>query len=161
LNYSFYHYIIDAPKLAQINEEDNLLYSHKSKPVILAAKEAHKNMLRKQRAKWYELLMDDSDTDEDDIYDENFDELTNNIRNLNFNSNTDNFYAETGRKKYEPSSSNPTLLLHKSVTKKDKNQLKTNSLRKSITKMMNLTPSKSTIWNVEPLPSKKAPRLDN
>lgn len=150
--------------MSQINEDDNLFYSHKSKPVILAAKEAHKNMLRKQRAKWYELLMDDSDTDEDETYDENFDELANNIRNLNFNSNTNNYYSnatQTELKRKLPTSTNSTLLLHKNVTKKDKNQLKTNSLRKSITKMMNLTPSKSTIWNVEPLPSNKAPKTDN
>jgi len=118
--------------LSQITEDDNLFYSHKSKPVILAAKETHKNMLRKQRAKWYELLMDDSDTDEDDIYDENFDELTNNIRNLNFNSNTNNYYsnaAQNDQKRNVSSTTNPTLFLKKSVTKKDKNQLKTKILK--------------------------------
>ena len=100
--------------------------------------------------------MDDSDSDEDQIYDENFEELTNNIRNLNFNSNTDNYYAgEKIGSDLNRNFTNTGLLLHKSVSKKDKNQLKTNSLRRSITKMMNSSPSKSTIWNVEPLPSTK------
>ena len=122
---------------------------------MLAAKEAHKKMLRKQRAKWYELLMDDSDSEEDQIYDENFDDLANNIRNLNFNSNTNNYYAEAKQNIIDSSSIVSNYQPRKSVSKKDKNQLKTNNLRQSIAKMMNTTPSQSSIWNVVPLPSTK------
>ena len=126
---------------------------------MLAAKEAHKKMLRKMRANWYELLNDDSDSD-GEAYDEQFDELNNNIRNLNFNSNTNNYYADIDKKdnNYRLTSSrrnlnnetSGSLQLHQSISKKEKNQLKTNSLRKSLTKIMTLAPDKSRIWNVPP-----------
>jgi uncharacterized protein YyaL (SSP411 family) len=142
--------------LSQVTEDDiESFYSHKSKPVILAAKSAHKQMLRKQRAPWYKLLNDDSDESEGETYDEEADELSNNIRNLNFNYDTDNYYVSSGGK-FKPSggsflgfSESSTLQLHKGITRKERNQLKTNYLRKNIAKMMNLNPSQSKIWNDE------------
>jgi len=124
---------------------------------MLAAKEEHKRMLKKQRCKWYELLNEDSDSD-GEVYNENFDELNSNIRNLNFNSNTNNYYSGLDK---ASSHLRPTDMfqLHKSVSKRERNQLKTNNLRQSISKMMTQTPSQSRIWNVEPF-SDNIPKLN-
>ena len=121
-------------------------------------------MLRKMKSKWYEVLNDDSDSD-DDVYDEAFDELNNNIRNLNFNSNTNNLYADierkglTSNKKFVNEAD--SFQLHKSITKKEKNQLKTNNLRQSLTKMMMSEPDKSRIWNVSPFGDKHVEAIVN
>jgi hypothetical protein len=114
-------------------------------------------MLRKLKSKWYEVLNDDSNSD-DDPYDEAFDELNNNIRNLNFNSNTNNLYADIDKKGFTSNrkfiNDKHSFQLHQSITKKEKNQLKTNNLRHSLTRMMMSEPDKSRIWNVSPFDDK-------
>ena len=120
---------------------------------MLAGKEAHKAMLKKQRSKWYELL-DDSDSDYDESYDKDFEELTTSIRNLNFNAITDNYYKNKENKLNIKASNigskySDAFQLHQSVSRRQKNQLKTNNLRKSMSKMMNSNPDRSCIWNVE------------
>ncbi len=132
-------------------------YSHKSTAVMLAAKEAHRQMLKKQRAKWWESL-DDSDSDNGEAYDENFDELNANIKNMNFNAITENYYKDkkSGGQKETRScnigyaSNSGQLQIHKCISRRQKNQLKTNNLRRSVTYMMNCNPDKSRIWSVEP-----------
>jgi hypothetical protein len=58
--------LIDCPKLPEVTQEDiDTYYSNKSVPVMLAAKQAHKLTMKKQRAKWHELLLYDSDSDEE------------------------------------------------------------------------------------------------
>lgn len=141
--------------MSQVNEEEINLFSHKSKPIILAAKEAHKKMLRKMRSKWYELINDDSDSDEE-INDEIFDELSNNIRNLNFNSRNNNLYLDIDKKglKRKETDKNDRFQLNQTITKKEKSQLKTNNLRDSLSKMMISEPDKSRIWSVSPFDHK-------
>lgn len=121
---------------------------------MLAAKEAHKMFLKKKRAKWYELL-DDSDSDHEETFDQNFDNLTSDLRTLNFNANTENYYKSAVIPKKTNSSNigfkSETLLINHSVSKRQRNQLKTNDLRKSVTRMMNNNPDKSRIWNFEPI----------
>jgi long-subunit acyl-CoA synthetase (AMP-forming) len=57
----------DCPRLNEVTEEDiNSFYSHKSVPVMLAAKEQHKKFMRKYRSKWHELIVSDSDSDYED-----------------------------------------------------------------------------------------------
>lgn len=147
--------MLNCPKLSQVTEDDiNSYYSHKSTPVMLAAKEAHKNMLKKHRANWWQLL-DDSDSECDDSYDKDFDDLNANIRNLNFNAITENYYKEGEVKKIQRElnighSSSDTYQLHNSVSKRQRNQLKTNNLRKTMARMMNNNPDKSRIWSVGP-----------
>jgi hypothetical protein len=164
VTYSFNHQLLDAPKLSQVNEEEINLFSHNSKPVTLAAKEAHKRMLRKMRSKWYEILNDDSDSD-DDPYDEAFDELNNNIRNLNFNSSTNNLYADIDKKGLNINrkiiNEVDSFQLHQGITKKEKIQLKTYNLRQSLTKMMMSEPDKSRIWNVTPFDDKNVGKIVN
>ena len=133
----------DCPKLSQVTEEDvNNLYSHKSMPVMLAAKEAHKEQLRKQRSKWYELLSDESESDSE-INDEKFDDLNNGIRNMNFNDKTDNYYIDTDakRKPRKTFSANADLQIHRGISKKERNQLKSHYLRKKMTRFLNIEPS--------------------
>jgi hypothetical protein len=122
-----------------VTEEDVTSYfSHKSTPVMLAAKEAHKLMLKKQRAKWYELL-DNSDSDDCN------DGLGLNISHLNLDNNdAENYGREGGKTKAEQRNA-----IKMSVSKRQRNQLKTNHLRKSVSRMMNLNPDRSYIWNVE------------
>lgn len=139
-----------------MSEDDiSTYFSNKSKPVILAAKHQHKNMLRKNKAKWHELLMEDSDSD-GEVYDETFDELENNLRNLNFNSNTDNYFSSsntaggsgaTRRGKSLGYSTGNVFQLHHGIPKRDRNQLKTNNLRKTISKKMSFNQQKSNVWN--------------
>lgn len=115
---------------------------------MLAAKEAHKQMLRKQKSKWYELLMDESDSDCDEQNDK-YDELDMQIKSLNFNAITNNYYlssASTAIKKFPLNADNR---FNNSVTKRQRNQLKTNNLRKSVTRMMNSAPNQSRIWNID------------
>ncbi len=125
---------------------------------MLAAKEAHKQMLKKQKSKWHELLMDGSDNEEnyDDLNDEMFDQLSINIKNLNFNAITNNYYSssslstevETSAKKsqfYTSDSQNKRNI----VSKRQRNQLKTNNLRKTVTRMMKSNPNQSHIWNID------------
>lgn len=142
--------------MSQVTEDDiENFYSHKSRPVILAAKESHKRMLRKQRAPWYKLLEEGSDSD-GELYEEELDELGNNIRNMNFNQDTDNYYvgASEASVKYNIGhslglSETSTLQLHKGIGKKERNQLKTNYLKKSLAKMMITNPAESKTWNDE------------
>ena len=129
-----------------MTEEDvNNYYSHNSTPVMLAGKEAHKQMLKKLRANWWETL-DDSDSDGDfEAYDENLDELKSNIRNLNFDA-----MAEKHNKNGKSSQVSSKLSkISNCVSRRQNNQLKTNNLRRSVTYMMNCNPDKSRIWNVE------------
>ena len=121
---------------------------------MLAAKEAHKRMLRKQRANWYEKLMDDSDSEHDESYDKRFEELNSNIKSLNFNAVTDNYYVDKQNDKHVAFNSNfrhmhDSFQLHQSLSKRQRNQLKTNGLKKSVARMMNATPDKSRIWNLD------------
>ena len=145
----------DCPKLSQVTEEDvNNYYTHKSTPVMLAAKEAHKRMLRNQRANWYEKLMDDSESEPDESCDKKFDELNSNIMSLNFDAVTENYYIDKQSKKHAAFNNNFTHMhesfqKHQSLSKRQRNQLKTNVLKKSVAHMMNATPNKSRIWNLE------------
>ncbi len=152
----------DCPKLSQLTDEDvNTYYSHKSTPVMLAAKEAHKQMLKKQKSKWHELLMDRSDSEDtyDDLNDETVDQLSINIKNLNFNAITNNYYSSSSQSKvgettstivkksqfYSPDSHNKRSI----VSKRQRNELKTNNLRKTVTRMMKSNPNQSHIWNID------------
>ncbi len=132
--------ILDCPKLSQVNREDvNSLFSHKSKAICLAAKEQHKKALRQHRANWYELLNDSDQSDQDDTEFENvFDASDYEIANFNFR----NFRHQTRLGLDSNSNQN-----HRSVSKKEREQLKTNNLRKQIANMMAKTPDKSKIWN--------------
>lgn len=116
---------------------------------MLAAKEAHKQMLRKYKSKWHELLMDESDSDTEN---DKFDQLNINIKNLNFNSMTNNYYSSTATNNNKTKSQfdhSDRLNNHNIVSKRQRNQLKTNNLRKSVTKMMSSTPNQSRIWNID------------
>ncbi len=126
-----------------MTEEDvTSYYSHKSTPVMLAAKEAHKLMLKKKRAKWYELLDHSDSDDNDDSCDRSIDAINLNTRGLSLNANID-IYAKENKESKEGHG------FKMSVSKQQRNKLKTNNLRKSVTRMMNLNPDKSNIWNVE------------
>ena len=58
--------LLDCPRLSEVTQDDiDNYYSHKSVPVMLAAKEAHRKALKKQRSKWYELLVCESDSDDE------------------------------------------------------------------------------------------------
>lgn len=144
---------LDCPKLSQVTEDDiETFYSHKSKPVMLAAKEAHKKMIRKQNSAWFRLLNDESDSDDGLPFDDGAedsdridgDDLANDIRNLNFEINTDHYYRELRslgkptRRYYEPEKMG--------ITKKERNQLKTGYLKKAMTQMMKLRPAEARIW---------------
>lgn len=117
-------------------------------------------MLKKHTTKWYQVL--DTDSEDELDYDESVDELSNNIRNLNFNSSTDNYYNDNKLKsviKRNYMSTPNTLQIHKGITKKEKNTLRTSELRKNLSKMMNIDPSKSSIWNVDPFDSTLPPHI--
>ncbi|CAF0736431.1 unnamed protein product [Brachionus calyciflorus] len=86
--------ILNAPKLSDVNEDDIInYYTHKSKPVQLAAKRENKHMLWKNSAKWYELLKDDSESESefDDI-----DYMRERFEELNFSNNKNNKMANKG-----------------------------------------------------------------
>ena len=127
---------------------------------MLAAKEAHKQMLKKQKSKWHELLVDGSDSDEADyLNDETFDQLNINIKNLNFNAITNNYYsssststgagAEESRIKKSHFPTSDSLNKRNTVSKRQRNELKTNNLRKSVAHMMKSNPNQSRIWNID------------
>lgn len=62
--------MIDAPRLTDINEQEiDNFFAHKSKPIQLEAKHRHKRMCWKSKAKWFELL--DEESESDDELDEN------------------------------------------------------------------------------------------
>ncbi|RNA11417.1 IQ calmodulin-binding motif-containing [Brachionus plicatilis] len=58
--------LTNAPKFSDINEQDvDRFFTHKSKPIQLEAKYQHKRMHWKSKANWYELLEDESESDEE------------------------------------------------------------------------------------------------
>jgi hypothetical protein len=156
----------DCPKLSQVTEEDiNSYFSHKSTPVMLAAKEAHKKMLKKQKSKWFEQLMNNSDSDDDDDdnanyqndndTNENTDQLNIKIKNLNLNTITNNYYTITSsqtainkKSQYVYSDELTPTNKRNIVSKRQRNDLKTNNLSKSVKHMMRSTPNQSRIWNI-------------
>jgi hypothetical protein len=149
--------------LNQVTEEDiQHYYRHISTPIIVASKEEHKNMLRKHRSKWYQCLMDDSDS-EDEFSLMERDTLTANLQNLDFNSNT-NFYNNLEKEKEKIKDENFNInndngdnnkIIHQLISSphgislKERQQLKTDKLRERIAKMMELTPFQSRIWSIQ------------
>jgi hypothetical protein len=135
----------------ETSQETAEMFVHKSKPVQLAAKQAHKRMLHKMRSKWYQQLNEGSSesSGEDDA--DYFDQLNNDIRNLNFNSNTDNYFSGNRSTRLNRSDMINNIQPY-SISRRERNQLKTNTLRNSLTKLMLLAPDRSRIWNVEPFP---------
>lgn len=114
-------------------------------------------MLRKQRAPWFKMLNDESDSD-DELLDDDLDELAKDIRNLNFEQDTDHYFNADRIGRYSSFRESKVDNRHfnhlhhqtpQGITKKERNQLKTNYLRKTITRMMHQNPEKSRIWNDE------------
>ena len=143
--------LLDLPKLSEVAEDDiNNYSSHKSLPIMLAAKEEHKRTLRKQRAKWHELLMDESDSD-DELFNGDIDEIRFSIKNLNFNTETNNYYMQADKAAkpfdYTQQQQQPNK---STIPKRERNQLKTTHIRTTVSHMMANQPSKSNIWHVEP-----------
>lgn len=131
----------------------NAFYLHKSRPVVFEAQQAHKNTLRKHRSAWYRVLNEESDSDDDlaglTAEADGVNELAAEIRNLNFEIDTDHYFRElrrgvgqTGARAYKPARK-------LGITRKERDQLKTSYLRKTMTQMMTLQPQNASIWKDE------------
>lgn len=148
--------------MSQVTQDDiDTFYTHKLRPVVLAAKQAHKNTLRKHKSAWYRILNEDSDSDDDlllpGIVDQDQDDSSSNLaaelRNLNFEIDSDHYFRELriGRSTATTASSGGRQLQpHElGITKKERNQLKTTYLKKAMTQMMKQRPHEARIWKDE------------
>ena len=124
---------------------------------MLAAKEAHKKMLKKQKSKWYEQLMNNSDSDDDyndynnNTNDKNDEQLNINLKNLNLNTITNNYYTTTSSQTASSDLLNNKKNHHhhhNNISKRQRNELKTNNLSKSVKHMMRSHPNQSRIWSI-------------
>jgi hypothetical protein len=121
---------------------------------MLAAKRAHKQMLKKQRAQWFERLNDkDEDSDEDyseqmetKLIDNRFDNLNIELRKMGFNARTSKYYVNTASTR-NIESVGSMIQNENGVSKRERDMLKTNTLRKTLTKLMSTTPTESRTWN--------------
>ena len=140
--------ILDAPKLSQATESDtNTVYAHKSKAVALAAKERNKRTIRRHRLNWYEFLNNDSESEQEDQ--EEQDDVVNSLRNLNF-SHANRLFYSSGSKEHVHSDRASLG----GIGRAEREQLKTNRLRRQIQEMMAKKPEKSHVWQTELFPSK-------
>lgn len=87
---------------------------------MLAAKEAHKLALKKQKAQWFELLMESSDSDDDDENNADSGQLSNLMHIYDHMS-----YDTTSKRGIK------TANLNIVVPKSERDKLKTNTFRKS------------------------------
>lgn len=99
--------------MSDINEQDiDRFFAHKSKPIQLEAKHRHKRMCWKSKAKWFELLDEESESDDEldeNIINEKFGQI-NPFDPFHMNSSNENRYS-------------------KGILKKEKLKLRTNNVK--------------------------------
>jgi hypothetical protein len=148
---------VDAPKPSVVTSDDVDMFKHASKPVMLAAKQAHKKSMRKITAKWWELL--DTSSSEEDCggdeasggggvyYDE--DALATDAMNMRrIVASVDlNDKVNSERAAGRP------LRANRAFANSERNQLKTKCLRQAMTQMMAKTPEKMRIWQADLVPA--------
>ena len=97
-------------------DEVNTFYSHKSMPITILAKEAHKKAFKKANAKWYEMLMNDSDSENDDGFD--LASLKENLADLTYKTN------------FKPKTRVVASSLRKIIPRSEKDHLKTTNFQR-------------------------------
>lgn len=126
-----------------MTEEDiSNYYSSRSQPIALEAKTAHKKLLRKHRSNWFELLNDDSGSDDDQYIEDELEDVANSMRNMNFAQNNRHYRQTNVSERVHEKLGNTRGV----ITLKERNQLKTSILRKKIMVLMKNRPDQSHVW---------------